>query len=251
MKRSLWLLCCVGALVGCEGKRETPKLLNVALPGAAPVATPAPLLFADIFRRRRVPPGTDTNVDRVETKLMKSPQDPKALKAVGLAYYSTGGYDAAIKKLSDLSDPEAQLYLGYAHMGLGNYPEALEALGKLHFGSVSESQYGESELEQGNLYFQALKQDDKAEQHYVWAIKESRNVEAIVALGLLYASQGKTKQAQGSLLGAVKELPAGKLRATAFAALGRLESDPVKAREWYEKTRSDDPENAWLQKLSK
>ena len=212
MKRSLWLLCFVGTLVGCEGKRETPKLLNVAIPGAA-IATPAPLLFADIFRRRPVPPGTDTNVDRVETKLMKSPQDPKALKAVGLAYYATGGYEAAIKKLSELSDPEAQLYLGYAHQGIGEY--------------------------------------ELAEKSYAAAQKGSTRGEALCALGLLRANLGKSKLAQEALLMAVKELSAGKLRATAFAALGRLESDPVKARGWYDKTRKDDPENAWLQKLSK
>ena len=251
MKRSLWLLCFFAALVGCEGKREAPKPLTIALPATSPApATPPPMLFADIYRRRLVPPGTETNVDRAETELAKHPDNPQANKAVGLAYYAAGGYEAAIKKLTGLTDPEAQLYLGYAHMGLGNYNEALEALGKLRFGSVSLSQYGEAELEQGNLYFQALKQDDKAERHYVFAIKESSNLEAVVAKALLDANRGNVKEARAGLLWAVKDLPAGKLRAVAFASLGRLESDPAKARDWYEKTRKDDPENPWLKKLS-
>ena len=70
-------------------------------------------------------------------------------------------------------------------------------------------------------------------------------------MGLLKASQGKLSEAKDLLLIATKVLSPGKARATAFAALGRLESDPVKARAWYEKTREDDPENAWLKKLSK
>jgi tetratricopeptide (TPR) repeat protein len=244
----------VPCLVGCEGKRETPKPLTIALPATSPTPAPAAslILFTDIFKRRLVPPGTDINVDRVETELAKHPDDPKAQKAVGLAYYAAGGYEAAIKRLKNLTAPEAQLYLGYAQMALGNYNEALEALGKIRPGvGVSLEQYGESQLELGNIYFQVLKQDDKAEIRYFSAVKESHNVEAQVALGLLKASQGKTKQAQGNLQSAAARLPAGKLRAVAFASLGRLESDPVKARQWYEKTRKDDPENPWLKTLSK
>jgi tetratricopeptide (TPR) repeat protein len=236
--------------LGCESKREAPKPLEIRLPNASPTPSPTVVLYADIFRRRLVPPGTDTNIDRVQTALAKQPGDLKAQKAVGLAYYAAGGYEAAIKKLIGLDDPEAQLYLGYAHMGLGNHPEALAALKKVRFGTVSSKQYGEAELEQGNIYFQVLKQDDKAEVHYFASIKEDRNMEAQVALGLLKASQGKTKEAQKNLLGAVKSLPAGRVRAAAFAALGRLEGDPAKARAWYAKGREDDPENPWLKKLS-
>lgn len=249
MKLSPWVYLFLLAS-GCEGPREKPKPLEIKLPAASPTPAPTVVLYADIFRRRLVPPGTDTNVDRVETALARHPKDPKALKAVGLAYYAAGGYDAAIKRLTSLDDPEAQLYLGYSQMALGNHTEALAALKNIRFGTVSLKQYGEAELEQGNIYFQVLKQDDKAEVHYVFAIKESRNLEAMVALSLLKASNGKTKEAREGLLGAVKELPAGKLRAAAFAALGRLESDPAKARAWYDKTRKDDPQNAWLQKLA-
>ena len=212
MKFTLLCFLPLLTLVGCEGKRETPKPLSVAIPGAA-TATPAPLLFADIFRRRPVPPGTDTNVDRVQTERAKHPDSPQANKAVGLAYYAAGGYEAAIQSLTGLADPEAQLYLGYAHQGLGEY--------------------------------------ELAEKSYVAAQKASTRGEALSALGLLRANQGKSKLAQETLLLAVKSLSSGKLRATAFAALGRLESDPAKARAWYDKTRKDDPENPWLQKLSK
>lgn len=241
MKRALWLLL---FLVGCEGKREAPKPLNVSLPNASPVAaTPTPMLFADIYRRRTVPRGTETNVDRVETELAKHPDNPQANKAVGLAYYAAGGYEAAIKKLTGLTDPEAQLYLGLAHLGLGNYPEAESALKKAP-GPVAA-------LELGNLYFRALQQDTQAEKCFVAAQQGDMAGEALLALGLLKASQGKTLEAQKNLLAASQKLPAGKARAAAFAALGRLESDPAKARAWYDKTRQDDPENPWLKKLLK
>ena len=244
MKRALWLLV---FLVGCEGKREAPKPLAVSLPSASAAPTLPLGLFADIYRRRPVPPGTQTSVDRVETELAKNPTDTKRLKAVGLAYYAAGGYEAAIKKLTGLdTDSEAQLYLGFAHMGLNNYAEALTALKKAK-GAVAL-------LEQGNLYFQVPKQDDEAEKYFKAALKRDTgdtHGEAALALGLLQASQGKSEPAQKLLHDASEVLPAGKARATAFAALGRLESDPAKARAWYEKTRKDDPENPWLKKLSK
>ena len=241
MKRALWLLV---FLLGCESKREAPKPLAVSLPGASATPTLPLGLFADIYCRRPVPPGTQTSVDRVETELAKNPTDTKRLKAVGLAYYAAGGYEAAIKKLTGLeSDSEAQLYLGFAHMGLNNYAEALTALKKAR-GTVAL-------LEQGNLYFQVLKKDDEAEKCFRAALEGDTHGEAALALGLLQASQGRSEPAQKLLHDASEVLPAGKARATAFAALGRLESDPAKARAWYEKTRKDDPENPWLKKLSK
>ena len=239
MKRALWLLL---FLVGCEGKRDAPKPLNVSLPKAS-LATPTPMLFADIYRRRLVPPGTETNIDRAETELAKHPDNPQANKAVGLAYYAAGGYEAAIKKLMGQADPEAQLYLGLAHLGLGNYPEAESALKKAP-GPVAA-------LELGNLYFQALQQDEQAEKCFLKAQRGDTVGEALLALGLLKASQGKTTEAQKHLRSASEKLTAGKARAAAFAALGRLESDPAKARAWYDKTRQDDPENSWLKKLLK
>lgn len=241
MKRALWLLV---FLVGCESKRDAPKPLSVSLPSAAN-PTPAPVLglFSDIYRRRVVPPGTDTNVDRVETALAKHPKDTNALKAVGLAYYAAGGYEAAIKRLTGLTDPEAQLYLGFAQMGLNHDAEALTALKKAK-GAVAL-------MEQGNLYFQVLKKDEEAEKCFTAALVGEMHGEAALALGLLQASHGKVDAARKFLRDASETLPGGKARAAAFAALGRLESDPDKARAWYEKTRKDDPENPWLKKLSK
>ncbi|MBB6051396.1 tetratricopeptide repeat protein [Armatimonas rosea] len=251
MKLSPWVYLFLLAS-GCEGPREKPKPLEIKLPAASPTPASTVVLYADIFRRRLVPPGTDTNVDRVETELAKHPKDPKALKAVGLAYYAAGGYEAAIKRLTGLEDPEAQLYLGYSQMALGNHTEALAALGKLtpNTAGLTEKQLGQALLEQGNIYFQALKKDDKAEAWYRIALRYDSSGEATLALGLLKASQGKTGEAQKSLVKASETLPAGKLRAAAFAALGRLESDPAKARAWYDKTRKDDPENPWLKKLA-
>lgn len=249
---SLCLLSACLATVGCEGKRETPKPLKIALPSASP--TPAAVvLYADIFRRRLVPPGTDTNIDRVQTALAKHPKDPKAQRAVGLAYYAAGGYEAAIKTLEPLhnTDPEAQAYLGFAHMGLGNHEQALVCLKGLGLQSkLPKPLLSAVRLEQGNLAFQVVKQDAEAEACYNAALALSPTGEGYLALGLLKASQSKTKEAQDALQRAAALLPAGKLRAAAFVALGRLEGDPAKARAWYEKTRKDDPENPWLKKLS-
>lgn len=243
-------LVLVGALVGCEGKREAPKPLKVNLPAASPSPSPEIVLFADLFRRRPVPPGTDTNVDRVETTLAENPNDLGARRAVGLAYYAAGGYEAAIRRLEGLTDPIAQLYLGLAQMALGNKEPALVALKGLGPQSkLPKNLLAVARLELGTLYFQVVKDDAAAEVCFNDAVRLGLEGEARLGLGLLRASQGKTEPARRELLQATQLLPKGKARAAAFAALGRLERDPQKARAWYDKTRDDDPENPWLQKL--
>ena len=207
-------------LCGCEGKREAPKPLGITLPAVSAVPPPPPGFFVEIFHRRPIPAGTPSNIDAAETARTQRPNDPTALRTLGLAYYAAGGYEAAARALAQAvaKAPEDQvswLYLGYCHMARAHYPEALEALG--HVRSA------ESELQQGNVYFQALQKDADAEKHYRAAVQQApQDGEPLLALGLLLASQAKTAQAQRQLLSAAQKLPPGPLRDTAYAALAQM-----------------------------
>lgn len=207
-------------LCGCEGKREAPKPLPVSLPSVAGIPTPPPGLYVEIFHRRPVPKGTLTNIDQAETQRAKRPTDLGSIRTLGLAYYAGGGYEAAIRVLKEAvqkapEDSVSLLYLGYSHMALGDYPQALEALSKVDS--------AEAELQQGNIFFQALQKDAEAEKHYRTAIQKApRDGEPVLALGLLLASQGKRALAQERLQTAAQMLPPGPLRDTARDALARL-----------------------------
>lgn len=233
---------------GCEGPREKPKPLNIVLPQATPA--PPSALFVDLFQRCPVPAGTHTNIDAAETALAKAPTSPKALRTVGLAYYAGGGYDAAAKALAlatqkDPTDYQAWLYLGYCHLALENSTNARQALEAI---PEKDPYRAAAQRELGNLCFQALRQDTEAEKHYQEALlAPNSGGEELLAMGLFRASQRKG-EASALLVKAAQELTPGPRRAVAYAALGKLEIVPDKARAWNEKALADDPENPWAKK---
>lgn len=244
------LFLCAGLLLwGCEGPRERPKPLAVALPSARPA--PPVVLFVDLFQRCPVPTGTSTNIDAAETVLAKKPTDPKALRAVGLAYYAAGGYEAATKALTaaqqqDPADTRTRLYLGYCQLAQGSYSAAQATLGAI---PPPDPNRAAAQRELGNLCFQALQQDKQAEAHYQAALRAAPDGgEELLAFALLRASQSKTKEAVALLLKAAPKLPAGPRRAVAYAALGKLEIEPTQARTWNQKALQEDPQNPWAKK---
>lgn len=235
-------------ICGCEGPREKPKPLTIVLPQATPV--PPTTLFVDLFRRCPVPAGTSTNIDAAETALAKAPTSAPALCALGLAYYAGGGYDAAAKALvsatqKDPTDYQAWLYLGYCYLALDENTKARQALERI---PEKDPHRAAAQRELGNLCFQALHLDTEAERYYQAALRAPRSGgEELLALGLFRASQRKG-EASALLVKAAQKLTPGPRRAVAYAALGKLEIVPDKARAWNEKALADDPENPWAKK---
>lgn len=250
-RRRGWLLATLAgaALAGCSPRANTiPK----TGPTPAVVAATTGYAFGTMLQRRPAPADSG-GVDAAETAAAAHPDDPAAQKRLGLAYYASGGYRAAANALEKVTaakadDGQAWLYLGYARMGVGEPERAIEALEKAAASNLPPRQRAAARAEVGTVYYQALRQDDKAVPAFREALKlDPTEGTAALALGTL-AAQKKDPEARKLFETAAKSLSAGADRASVYACLGRLAEeakDRAAARDYYKKAVADDKDNAW------
>ena len=245
-------------LAGC-----TPKTEVLTVPPGPPsgAVSPAPVsdsarFLAAIVERVPAPPNPKS-VDQLEGDSSAHPDDPAALKALGLAYYNAGGYlpagttlDRSLKQRP--TDAEAMLFLGLAQLGQGESTTAAETLTKVATAS-NASIAARANAALGDLAY-AEKKDADAAKLYALALKYDPTLGvAALALGALRAEAGKKPEAKVLFQSAVKGCPPGSLRSRAYASLGRLAQeakDTVGAKSWANKALTEDPTNPWAKQLA-
>lgn len=246
-------------LVGC-----TPKPEIVSVPPGPPsgAATPSPIsdssrFFTTIVERVPAPPNPKS-IDQLEGDASARPDDPKALKALGLGYYNAGGFLPAgttlerARKVSP-ADAEAALFLGLSQLGQGETKNAVETLTKVASAS-SPSIAARARFALGDVAY-ADKKDAEAAASYARALKLDPTLGvAALALGALRAEAGKMAEAKTLFLSAVKGCPPGSLRSRAYASLGRLAmeaKDTAGAKSWATKALTEDPTNPWAKQIAR
>ena len=244
-------------LAGCTSKTEIP---NVPPAPPAGAASPAPVpdsgrFLATIVERVPAPPNPKS-VDQLEGDASARPDDPAALKALGLGYYNAGGFLPAGTTLERAlkvkpADAEAALYLGLSQLGQGEAKTARETLTKVA-GSTDGPSAARARFALGDLAY-ADKKDADAAQQYAQALKLDPALGvAALALGALRAQAGKMPEARTLFESAAKNLQPGGLRSRAYASLGRLAreaKDAAGAKSWATKALTDDPTNPWAKQL--
>lgn len=234
------------AVAGCT---SSPKIAGK--PGQAPAVSvvSAGATFPQILLRRPAPPGS-MNIDKAESAVANG----GSKRSLGVAYYGTGGFQAAQKALEDvvLNDPLdglAWLYLGYSAMGAGDVDRATVALTKAAESTLPALQRAAAFSELGTVQYQGLHDDAKAQDAFKKAIdlnpKEST---ASLALGTLYASKNDAKSAKRCFELAALSLKKGPDRASVYSCIGRLEEDTKnmsEAKRYYRLALADDADNAW------
>jgi len=225
-------------------------------PGVAPPkveAGSAGYAFPNILQRRPAPAGSG-DIDKAETAASQAPDNPAAQRRLGIAYYSTGGYKAAVNVLEtavriDPKDGLAWLYLGYSRMGAGQPEKALEAFDQASGSNLPGTQRAAAKAESGTIRYQALRDDKKAMEDFQAALElNSKEGTAALALGTHAAEKADAQGARRFFELASKALPAGPDRASVFACLGRLAEESKnksEAHSWYTKALADDKDNAW------
>lgn len=247
---ALALAAVVAVAVGCRSRDGN---LPTDGPTPAVVAATGGYAFPAIATRRPAPAGND-NVDAAETAAAAKPDDPDAQRALGMAYYASGGFRAAANALEKTvrarpDDGLAWLYLGYARMGVGQPERAVEALEKAATSSLPPRQRAAARTEIGNIYYQALRDDRKAMPAFREALRlNPTEGSAALALGTDAAQKKDPAAARKLFETAAAALPPGADRASVYACLGRLaeeKKDIAGAKSWYAKAVKDDPGNAW------
>jgi tetratricopeptide (TPR) repeat protein len=225
-------------------------------PGVAPPkaeSASAGYAFPNISQRRPAPSGSG-DIDKAETAASNAPDNPAAQRQLGIAYYSTGGYKAAINVLEtavriDPADGLAWLYLGYARMGAGQPEKALDAFDQAAGSRLPGAQRAAAKAESGTIRYQALRDDKRAMEDFEAALElNAKEGTAALALGTHAAETADAKGARRYFELAAKALPAGPDRASVYACLGRLaeeSKDKAGAHSWYSKALADDKDNAW------
>jgi len=247
------LICMAGAVVGASGCGVRDGRVSADGTGPKVVAASTGYAFPNIGTRRKPPTGVP-GVDAAEAASATKPDDPATRKALGLAYYATGGYRAAAGALEKVvgatpSDGEAWLYLGFARMGAGMPESAVEALDRAATSTLPPAARASALSEAGTVLYQAMRDDRKAMDHFRRALAlDKREGAAALALGTDAAQRKDRPGAKAFFETAAQALQPGPDRASVYACLGRLceeNSDTAGAQQWYRKAVADDPGNAW------
>jgi tetratricopeptide (TPR) repeat protein len=201
-------------------------------------------------------PAADTTLglDKAETAHADKPDDPKTNLDLAFSYYKAKAYvdaarcfDRAAQLLPE--DPTPVLYLGYTQMAVGALDGALKSFERvLHLNGVSHEVLSEAYYNIG-VCDAALNQTDAAMTAYTNALGNNpRNGMASLALGGRAAERGQFGQAKDFFTDAANDLPMGRHKAQAYAALGKLaesHKDTKTAIAQYKKAISIDRDNDW------
>ncbi|MDX1932871.1 MAG: tetratricopeptide repeat protein [Capsulimonadales bacterium] len=202
------------------------------------------------------PPGTILGLDRAETAQAERPDDPKANLDLAYSYYKARAFadaarcfDRAAQLLPD--DPAPLLYLGYTQMSVGALDNALKTFDRVvRLKGVSRDTLSEAYYHIG-VCQATLKRTDEAIAAYSKAIGNNpKNGRASLALGARAAERGQFEQAADFFRDAAADLPIGRQKAQAYAALGKLAEDrkDVKAAVVaYKKALAIDRGNVWAE----
>jgi len=208
-------------------------------------------------------PDTTLGLDTAETAQADKPDDPTANLHLALSYYKAKSYaDAArlFDRTAQLmpNDPVPLLYLGYTQMAVGALDGALKTFDRvLTLKGVSHEVLSEAYYDIG-VCKATLKQNDEAIEAYTKALGNNpKNGMASLALGARAAERGQMDQAKDFFMDAANDLPVGRHKAQAYAALGKLaegQKDKKTAVLQYKKAFAIDRDNEWadegLQRLA-
>lgn len=193
-------------------------------------------------------------VDRAETDVAEKPDDPKRVLAMAYAYYKAKAFNDAAKAFERAArmlpqDPKPLLYLGYTQMAVGALDSGLKSFEQvLALKGVSRDTLSEAYLQIGNCRG-ARGETEQAIESFTKSLGNNpKQGLASLALGGWAAQNRRYNQAKDFLNDAVRDLPDGRHRAQAYAALGKIaesEKDAKAAVAFYKKALVIDPENTW------
>ncbi len=191
-------------------------------------------------------------VEQARALVSGSPHHAGHHLTLGLAYFRDKRYpDAARSFKTGLRlDPrswQGYRYLGYSLMGCGRLADAAVAFNRIHRMTVDKTVRSNAYLEQANCYWD-MQHYDQAEAYYKQSLSmNSKQGFADLSLGVLEAQRGHALRARTHFLRASSTLTDVKLRASAYALLGRLNDergDRRAAEVAYKQALELDPENA-------
>jgi tetratricopeptide (TPR) repeat protein len=199
-------------------------------------------------------PADTLGLDKAETAQAARPNGPKENLDLAFSYYKAKAYSDAASAFDRTArlmpnNPTPVLYLAYTQMAIGALEPAVTTLQRLTtLKGVSHDMISEAYLEIGNCEG-ALGRDDKAMEAFSKSLANNpKNGLASLALGAWAAQNKRYGQARDFLNDAANDLPPGRHKGQAHAALGRLaeEQKDVKTA-WveYKKAIALDQDNAW------
>jgi tetratricopeptide (TPR) repeat protein len=256
MRTRLAAAACVVAVssFGCSPRPDASSTLVAET--KAPVAqapqeniVPLPRIAED-----HPAPADTLGLDRAETAQAAKPDGAKENLDLAFSYYKARAYaDAApaFDRAARLrpTDPAPLLYLAYTQMAVGALEPAITTLRWVTTLKGSPRDViSEAYLQIGNAEG-ALGRDEKAVAAYSKSLGNNpKNGLASLALGAWAAQNKRYGQARDFLIDAANDLPAGRYKAQAHAALGRLaeeQKDVKTAFVEYKKALALDEDNTW------
>jgi tetratricopeptide (TPR) repeat protein len=256
MRTRLAVAACVAALssFGCSPR---PDASAMPVAEAQPPVAQAPrenIIPLPRIAEDHPAPDDTLGLDRAETAQAAKPDGAKENLDLAFSYYKAKAYADAAQAFDRTArlrptDPTPLLYLAYTQMAVGALEPAITTLKRVTtLKNAPRNVTSEAYLQIGNAEG-ALGRDEKAVAAYSKSLGNNpKNGLASLALGAWAAQNKRYGQARDFLTDAANDLPAGRYKAQAHAALGRLaeEQKDVKTA-WveYRKALALDEDNAW------
>jgi tetratricopeptide (TPR) repeat protein len=259
------LLPLAGAILlfsGCTLPR--PRVQTGTNPGETLPISTDPEMVKTVSELRPLPriaeehpaPENLPSIDMAETAQSKNPDGPQENLTLALCYYRARAFaDAApaFERAARLlpNDPKPLLFLGYTQMAAGAQDSAVATFERiLRLKGVSREIQSEAYLQIGNAHG-AMGRMEKAVEAFTKSIGHNpKQGLASLALGAWAAEKKQWGQAKDFFTDAANDLPPGRHRAQAYAALGRVaeaQKDTKTALAQYRKALASDDENEWAQ----
>jgi tetratricopeptide (TPR) repeat protein len=235
-------------------KPRFPDAARAAREAEDPLANAERITPLPRVAEERPAPKQGVSLDQAETAVADKPEDAARVLTLAYVYYAAKAYNDAAKTFEKAAklrpdDPKPLLYLGYTQMAVGALEPALATFERvIALKDVPRETKSEAYLQIGNARG-ARGEDEKAIQAFTQSLaNDPKQGLASLALGGWAARNRRWDQARDFLTDATRDLPDGRHRAQAYAALGKVaeaEKDAKAAIAYYKKSLEIDPENAW------
>jgi tetratricopeptide (TPR) repeat protein len=237
------------AQTGTDPGAEVPISTDPEMVKAVADIRPLPRIAEEHPAPEKLP-----SIDIAETAQSKNPDGPQENLTLALCYYRARAFaDAApaFERAAQLmpTDPKPLLYLGYTQMAAGAQDTAIETFERvIALKGVPRETQSEAYLQIGNAHG-AMGRSEKAVEAFTKSIGHNpKQGLASLALGGWAAERKQWGQAKDFFTDAANDLPPGRHKAQAYAALGRVaeaQKDTKTALAQYRKALAIDEDNEW------